>query len=197
MSDLNAIKLATREVHNRAERSGVIADILAGRASRLGVGLLLRNLLPVYQLLDESALGHPALARSNVIKADLLVLSPGMELPLLPQGDAYADRVRRASDGGEDLGLLGHLYVRILGDLNGGRIMQRRLAMCLGEVAEALAFGHYPGLGNEDNFRRDYRAELDRAVCAATFKTVEREAVAAFELNIMLSEAVKRHMDAA
>jgi heme oxygenase len=196
MTDLNAIKLATRDLHTRAERSGIIADILAGRASRLGVALLLRNLLPVYQLLDASALGHPALARSDVIKADLLVLSPGIDLLLLTQGQAYADWVTRASDGDKS-GLLGHIYVRYLGDLNGGRIMQRRLAACLGEVGGALAFGHYPVLDNEDNFRRDYREELDRAVHVATFETVKREALAAFELNIVLSEAVKSHVESA
>ncbi|HEY0424022.1 MAG TPA: biliverdin-producing heme oxygenase [Rhodopila sp.] len=196
MTDLNAIKLATRDLHTRAERSGIIADILAGRASRLGVALLLRNLLPVYQLLDASALGHPALARSDVIKADLLVLSPGVDLPLLTQGQAYADWVTRASDG-DTSGLLGHIYVRYLGDLNGGRIMQRRLAACLGEVGGALAFGHYPVLDNEDNFRRDYREELDRAVRVAKFETVKREALAAFELNIVLSEAVKSHVESA
>lgn len=196
MTDLNAIKLATRDLHTRAERSGIIADILAGRASRLGVALLLRNLLPVYQLLDASALGHPALARSDVIKADLLVLSPGIDLLLLTQGQAYADWVTRASDGDKS-GLLGHIYVRYLGDLNGGRIMQRRLAACLGEVGGALAFGHYPVLDNEDNFRRDYREELDRAVRVAKFETVKREALAAFELNIVLSEAVKSHVESA
>jgi heme oxygenase len=196
MTDLNVIKLATRDLHARAERSGIIADILAGRASRLGIALLLRNLLPIYQLLDGSSLGHRTLARSNVIRADLLVLSPGIELPLLPQGKAYEDQVRGALDGDQS-GLLGHIYVRYLGDLNGGRLMQRRLAACLGDVGGALAFGHYPALDNEASFRREYREELDRAVRAARFETVKREALTAFELNIALSEAVKRHMESA
>jgi len=60
-----------------------------------------------------------------------------------------------------------------------------------------LAFGHYPVLDNEDNFRREYREELDRAVRVAKFETVKREALAAFELNIVLSEAVKSHVESA
>jgi heme oxygenase len=52
-------------------------------------------------------------------------------------------------------------------------------------------------LDNEDNFRREYREELDRAVRVAKFETVKREALAAFELNIVLSEAVKSHVESA
>jgi hypothetical protein len=36
------VKAATRGLHTRAERSGGIADILAGRASPAAVALLLR-----------------------------------------------------------------------------------------------------------------------------------------------------------
>jgi heme oxygenase (biliverdin-producing, ferredoxin) len=193
--DLDTLKAATWDLHARAERSGIIADILAGRVSRLGVALLLRNLLPVYQVLDGSVLGHPTLARSGAIGADLLMLSPDADLPLLPEGVAYADQVRCAGMG-DGSGLLGHAYVRYLGDLNGGRIMQQRLAACFGEVAAGLTFGCYPGLHDLDAFRRDYREELDRAVRAASADVVKREALAAFESNIVLSEAVKRSVDA-
>ncbi len=193
--NLDTLKAATWDLHARAERSGIIADILAGRASRLGVALLLRNLLPVYQVLDASALGHPALARSAAIEADLLMLSPDAELPLLPEGVAYADRVRRAGVG-DGSGLLGHAYVRYLGDLNGGRIMQQRLIGCFGDVAAGLTFGIYPMLDDLAGFRRDYRKELDRAVCSASADVVKSEALAAFELNIVLSNAVKRSVEA-
>ena len=187
---LDAIKAATWDLHTRAERSGIIADILAGRASRYGVVLLLRNLLPVYQALDRSAVGHPALARSEAIEADLRVLAPGGDVPLLPEGVAYAERV---GDAGE--GLIAHAYVRYLGDLNGGRIMQRRLAACLGEVADAISFHDYPALVELPDFMRLYRQEMDRAVQAATVAVVEREAVVAFEMNIGLSNAVKAYAE--
>ena len=184
--DLDAIKAATWSLHTRAERSGIVADILAGRASRTGVALLLRNLLPVYQALDHSPFGSPVLARSDAITADLQLLAPEAELPVLPQAIDYAERVRQAGDG-----LVAHAYVRYLGDLNGGRIMRRLLVRSIGAIAERMRFHDYPALDEPDGFTRNYRLTLDRAVRAAPFAVVEQEAVAAFELNIAVSEAVK------
>ena len=83
MMGLDGVKAATWHLHKQAEQSGIIADILNGQATRLGVALLLRNLLPVYQVLDASIFGHPILARSAMIEADLRVLAPDHALPLL------------------------------------------------------------------------------------------------------------------
>jgi heme oxygenase (biliverdin-producing, ferredoxin) len=191
MGGLDAIKTATWHLHLQAERSGIIADIMAGRANQLGVSLLLRALLPVYQVLDGSAFGRTVLARSGVIEADLRVLAPDGNVPLLAEGTAYADRVRQAGEG-----LVAHAYVRYLGDLNGGRVMRRRLAVCLGMRAERVGFFDYPGLEDVDGFTRDYRAELDRAVRLAPFEVALSEALAGFELTIAVSEAVKARAEA-
>jgi heme oxygenase (biliverdin-producing, ferredoxin) len=187
---LDAVKAATWDLHTRAERGGIIAEIMAGRASRLGVALLLRNLLPVYQVLDGSRFGVPALARSAAIEADLLVLWPDVELPLLAEGRAYAERVELAVRG-DGSALIAHAYVRYLGDLNGGRIMRRRLVACLGDLAGGLTVHEYPMLRDKDAFTRAYREELDAAVRAAEFELVVQEAMAAFEMNIALSEALE------
>jgi hypothetical protein len=183
---LDGVRAASWELHARAEGAGIIADILAGRASRYGVALLLRNLLPVYQVLDASAFGVPALARSGAITMDLHLLAPDKDLPLLAAGAAYADRVRQAG-----AGLVGHAYVRYLGDLNGGRVLRRRMADCLGDVGRALSFHDYPALGDLDRFTRDYREGLDRVVRAVGCETVLREVLVGFELNIALAEAVR------
>jgi heme oxygenase len=185
---LDAVKTATWDLHMRAERSGIIAAILAGHASRAGVALLLRNLLPVYQVLDATPFCLPGLARSDAIEADLLVLSPQGEPALLAEGRAYADRVAEA----DAAGLIAHAYVRYLGDLNGGRIMQRRLLACLGDAASELRTHAYPGLADVAGFTRAYRVQLDAAVRAADPEAVVREALVAFELNIALSVAVWR-----
>jgi heme oxygenase len=187
---LNAVKAASWIRHVQAERGGIIAEILAGQASRGGVTLLLHNLLPVYRILDASRFCPPALARSEAIEADLRLLSPDIEPILLPEGRAYADRVLEAAqrDGPE---LIAHAYVRYLGDLNGGRIMQRRLVACLGDVAHALRVHAYPTLEDPVAFTRLYRDQLDHAVQARSLDLVVREAITAFELTIALSEAVK------
>lgn len=188
---LDEVKAATWELHGRAERGGVIAAILAGRATRFGVALLLRNLLPVYEALDGSRLGIPALARVAAIQADLRALAPSGELTLLPEGVAYAERVLWVAGGD---GLIAHTYVRYLGDLNGGSIIQRRLVACLGDVAGTLTFHDYPLLEDKSAFTRLYREELDRAVRVGSLQTVTRESMVAFEMNIALSEAVERAM---
>ena len=97
MSNLDAIKHLTGTLHSRAERSGIVADIISGCASRYGVALLLRNLLPIYQLLDTGPFGHPLLARSAAIEADLRLLAPEQPMPLLQAGAAYAARVASAA----------------------------------------------------------------------------------------------------
>src|ERR1700753_1091711 len=79
---LEALREQTKELHTRAERSGFIADILHGRATRDGYILLLQNLLPVYRALEAQLAKHkgsplvgpfvrPELARADSIEADL------------------------------------------------------------------------------------------------------------------------------
>lgn len=190
--DLNAIKAATWHLHVQAERGGVIADILSGRATRFGLALFLRNLLPIYQVLDGSIFGGPHLARSEAIEADLRQLSPDDVTPLLPEGAAYAARVTSMASSSFG-GLLAHAYVRYLGDLNGGRILRDRVHRCIGEAATGLLFHDHIGIDDVNQFAKSYRSELERNIPAAGFERVAREVPIAFALNIALSEAVHRH----
>lgn len=186
MSDLDAIKAATWPLHVKAERSGIVADILAGRASRFGVALFLFNLVPVYRVLDGTRFAPPVLRRAELLEADVRLLAPDGGLPLLPEAVAYAERIGGCGDDG----LIAHAYVRYLGDLNGGRILKRRLVACLGEVGAGLRCLDYPALDDVAGFAGGYRAELDRAVRAADFDVVRAEAVAGFEATFDLSKAV-------
>ena len=103
----------TRVLHTRAERSGVIADLLHGRATRRAHALLLRNLLPAYESLEQglerhrsetrmAALAQPCVYRSAAIESDLRAVvgdAWAVELPLLPEAERYAARVRAAAAG--------------------------------------------------------------------------------------------------
>jgi heme oxygenase len=139
-----ALEQSTRSLHRQAERTGIIRDLLQGRASRYGYALLLRNLLPAYQQLEQglesrrhgAAIGAIALQglfRASAITADLDQLG-GREwretLPLLAAGRHYADRVADATKGDGTL-LIAHAYVRYMGDLSGGQILKRLLGRSL------------------------------------------------------------------
>lgn len=199
------LREGTRAQHVRAERSGFIADLLRGRGERTGYVLLLRNLLPAYRALEQglerhraspvfAGLAWPALFRARALERDLDTLV-GPDWPriiaLLPEGMRYADVVMAASD---DAGhrLLAHAYTRYLGDLSGGQVIGRLLGRSLGMGEEALSFYRFPAIEDPDAFKRDFRRALDAASPLVDGASVLEEAVAAFELNIALSEAIRR-----
>jgi heme oxygenase len=61
------LREATADLHRRAERSGVIADLLHGRATRSGYALWLRNLLPAYRNLEAALCTPGASARFGLL----------------------------------------------------------------------------------------------------------------------------------
>jgi heme oxygenase len=195
------LRAATAAWHTRAERAGIVADLLRGRATRGGYALLLRNLLPVYQAIEDGLWRHrdtpalrpfarPDLFRAHAIAADLAVLGGTDALALLPAGARYAERVRRAESG--DAGrLIAHAYVRTLGDLSGGRLFPALLARTLALPAAALTFYDYKDVPDLPAAKAAWRAGLDQAApLLANPADVAREAQIAFRLNVALAEAV-------
>src|ERR1700753_332999 len=108
---LEALREQTKELHTRAERSGIIADILHGRATRDGYVLLLQNLLPVYRALEAQLAEHAGsplvgpfvpqeLPRADSIEADLRFLAAETSVPpALPATADYVDAIMQASGG--------------------------------------------------------------------------------------------------
>jgi heme oxygenase len=199
-----AFRQRTRLLHANAERSGVVRQILSGQASRWGYSLFLRNLLPVYQEMEARLeqrrhapafrdLARPEIYRTMSIIADLTALcGPNWShsLPILPVAELYAEQVAAQGDG---FGLLAHVYVRYLGDLNGGRVLKNLLARSLGLEPEALSFYEFPGIANLETFRIGYRAAIDLSASEIPdTNPVIEESAEAFQLNIRLSEAVQR-----
>lgn len=193
-------------MHTRAERSGIIREMVRGRASLFGYGLFLRNLLPAYMQLERglrrcrrmSGVGRlalPEVYRAGALVADLEALfglTWHRRLPLLPAGDRYARQVA-AADQGEAPGLIGHAYTRYLGDLSGGQILKGLLARSLALSPRALNFYDFPGIDDMKGFKSEYR----RAIGLAAREVAELDAVLdaadqAFRLNIEVSDAVQR-----
>jgi heme oxygenase len=194
----------TRQLHSRAERSGIVREILRGSADRLSYSLLLRNLLPAYRELEIGLRRHreapgvrwlvePAVFRADALERDLANLCGAdweRSLPLLPAGRRYAQRV---ADVVEDYpaGLIAHAYVRYFGDLSGGQILRQLLAVSPGLAPEALSFFSFSLVGDLQTFKLEYRCALNRAgVEIEDWGRVVDEALAAFQLNVELSESV-------
>lgn len=200
-----ALRARTRALHVQAERSGIVRDLLRGRASREGYALLLRNLVPAYREMETGLerLRHapgvrvaadPALYRARALESDLAALAgPAWcrALPLLPDGARYAARVAAAAEG-DGTRLIGHAYARYLGDLSGGQILRRLLARSLGLGPGSLRFYDFPAIADPEAFKAGCRAGLDRAALEIDdMDAVVEEAAVAFELNIAVSKAVQ------
>jgi heme oxygenase len=200
---LEALRERTADLHKKAERSGIIADILHGRADRDGYILMMRNLLPVYQALEHALqrlvaspviapIARPELARANAVAADLAALAADWSTwPLLPEAGRYVDAIVRAAEG-DGSRLIAHAYARYLGDLSGGQILRKLLARSLGLPPDTLSFYVFADIGDLVQFKDEYRAAIDRAgdEVVDTDAVVE-EGARAFELNIALSTALQ------
>jgi heme oxygenase len=200
----------TAGLHRQAERSGVVAQILQGGAEARSYALLLRNLLPAYRALERELLRHqrgpsqrglaPApLRRRKALETDLESLAGAAwrGLLVLPAGRRYAHRIAAAARADPAL-LAAHAYARYLGDLNGGQVLQRRLARAPGIGPQATNFHRFPGIADLAGFRLRYRRALERAAARARDRrALADEAALAFRLNIALSEAVARAARAA
>lgn len=203
------LREATRDWHVSAERSGIVRDVLNGRVRPQDYALLLRNLLPAYAQLEQGLERHrvspgvqaivwPELYRAAVLDADLVELYGAdwrNRLALLPAGCRYAERIAAAARG-DGARLIAHAYVRYLGDLNGGRIVQRLLNRAPGAGLTDLNFHAFPGIPDIATCKVAYRAAFDRAGreladSPDVIQEVIDEAVLAFEDNIVLSEAVR------
>jgi heme oxygenase len=199
------MRWSTRELHARAESSGIINDVLRGRAGLYGYAMLLRNLLPAYHRLEtglnlqrHSPMLGPAarseLYRAPAIESDLNELVGRhwvRTLPLLPAGEQYAQRVAVAAEHGDGR-LIAHAYTRYFGDLSGGQILKRLLGRTLGLRPHQLSFFEFPAIGDVATFKQVYRRAIDD--CGALVpdvKAVAAEAIVAFELNIAVSQAVQ------
>lgn len=196
----------TKTVHRLAERSGFIADLLRGRATGAGYALFLRNLHPAYAALEAGAafesddrivgaFADPRLHRRLALEADLTALAGEhwAALPLLPQAADYAAAIAVAT--GDPGRFVGHAYARYLGDLSGGQILRPLLSRSLALGPETLAFYVFPAFPDVAVPKAAMRAALDRVpVGSSLAAAITEAAIAAFEHNVAVSEAVAETM---
>jgi len=195
----------TSALHTEAERSGVINDILRQKADRRSYALLLRNLLPAYEKMEQAlerqhgsatlrVFAQPALRRAERIAADLEALSGAdwiCSLPLLTAGELYAARVQAAGEG-DGSRLLAHAYVRYFGDLSGGQVLKRLLGKSLKLGPQSLSFYDFPGISDLKAVKDDMRDAIDQSGAGSVdVEPIILEGIRAFEHNIEVSHAVQ------
>ncbi len=190
------LKLATRELHARAERSGIMADMLARTISRDAYVALLANLHAIYAAL-EGALDNAArpmrfasLARTAALAGDLQALGGGSIVDLAPATRDYVERLR-SLHGPQAHRLWAHVYVRYLGDLHGGQMMSRVVRDVVAPVA-ATRFYEFGSADEVRALRASLRHDLaSLALGAARIDEVVAEAVWAFEAHCALFEQLR------
>jgi len=165
------LRLGTRELHAQAERAGVMAELLAGRIGLPAYKQLLRNLHALYAALeaalpassDAAALPLPALRREGALASDLAALHGPRwhdELPLHEAARGYVQRLQTQARTQPRL-LIAHAYLRYLGDLHGGQMLQHLVARALGGQP-ALAFYDFGPAEQVLALRAQVRAALAR-----------------------------------
>lgn len=201
-----ALRARTRDLHSRAERSGVMPDLLRGRIRPAAYLRLLESLLPVYRALEDGLRRHarlPAIApfaRPELLRAERLAedvailagrLAEGTRGPLAA-GRRYAERIEEISRSGPQR-LLAHAYVRHMGDLSGGQVVRRILSRTPGIGPDAIRLYEFPEIADLERAKTEYRASLDRAEAhLADREGVLEEACEAFRLSIALALEVQR-----
>jgi heme oxygenase len=186
------LKAATRTLHARAERSGVMAELLSRAIDREAYVALLANLQAIYDAMECSPEGLPMpLARSAALAADLRAF--GRPAPaVVPATRDYVQRLR-ALQGASAHRRWAHVYVRCLGDLHGGQVLARL-------VREHFALDGTDGtrfydFGDDDRvraLREALRAQFaSLSLDAAQADEVVAEAVWAFEAHCRIFEQIR------
>jgi heme oxygenase len=198
------LRSETADVHDAAERAPFIARLLGGELTIDAYVLLLTQYLPVYRALEAIAeryrydpvlgdLVPAALDRSDALEHDLRVLG-GDGFDAIEPTTATADYVTRIAEISADWsgGFVAHHYVRYLGDLSGGKIIRRILSRHYGLTDDrGLSFYAFDDLANGVQFKKRYRAALDRAPWGpGEHDRIVDEARCAFEHNLAVFAAL-------
>jgi heme oxygenase len=198
-------KTATWDLHKEAETTGFINDLLRGRASRPNYVNFLHNLRLVYDAMESDTswlkaypeLGDfisPALFRTAHLCRDISELQERTKVKfhIFPETEDYVAHIKRASRLKPEA-MLAHIYVRYLGDLNGGQVMKRLLIKSLNLPEDALTFYDFNQVENMKLFKQDFRHAINRIRLSAEKREIATQAAKrAFEFNISLSKSLEK-----
>lgn len=162
--------------HGDSEHATFMEDIMRGKGTLQDYIDLVAQHYFMYEALEASArkvaddpqfvgFHPPALERLQTLEADLehLIGADWREkIAPVPATADYAARMREVGDEGWVAGVVAHHYTRYLGDLSGGQYIARRVAKQHELTGDGVAFYDFASLGSLDEFKNQYRSELDR-----------------------------------
>ena len=204
------LRTETRDLHLRAERAGVMAALLRGQLPLEGYARLVSALHEIYAALEDglerhaahpaiAALRQPGLARRAALASDLAVLTRLGVAPdtPAPTARAYAAHLQHLA-ATDPLRLVAHAWLRYLGDLNGGRILERLVREKLGVPEGAMSFYRFPALADPASAAIAWRLALDAIPVTAEMRSdLVAEATDGFHRHIALFEELAAVQDAA
>lgn len=196
------LKSHTAAAHLAAEESTFVADLMGGTLDAAALASLLAQSLVIYKAMEDALAHHgddsqlggfidPKLARVPALEADLAYhygadwqdqLADG-RIPIVPATAAYADKL--ATIGPQSIEfLLAHHYVRYMGDLSGGLIIQRMVQRHYGIADAGLNFYAFDEIPKPKPYKDAYRDRLD----GTNFTRAQKDAIVgfaaeSFELN--------------
>lgn len=190
------LRLETRSLHAATERTGAMAALLAGRLPRADYLAMLRNLHAIYAALEAALRAHAgtvavaalqagSLGRAAPLAEDLATLHGPRwadELPLTGAALDYVarlDALQAAAAPAAAPALVAHAYVRYLGDLHGGQVLQRLVGRHYGLSDELGAPGtRFYDFGSTPEVLA-LRQQLRAALGSLPFDGDEQDAVVA------------------
>lgn len=199
------LKDGTWSLHTKAEKTGVVAEIIGRRVSLRDYSNFIQNLAEIYKVLENQnswmsdfvplqECFTDSLYRYKHLENDyknLLSLNASIKKTLVVHDvtEQYCEHIAHAQSH-SPLAMLGHIYVRYLGDLNGGQVLHKLLKSALDLSDECLSFYAFPEISNIHEFRLRFRSALNSVLLTDEEKRIAtRGAIDAFNFNIALSKA--------
>jgi heme oxygenase len=205
------LKLATWDLHKEAETTGFINQLLRGSGLIENYIWYLENLRAVYEELESSydwVSFYPELtffvdrkiqrAASLALDIDALKAATGCadRSELLPVTRKFQTTLQRALHK-RPAEMLAHIYVRYLGDLNGGQILKRLISKQFDLPDDCLTFYEFPLIADIATFRTRFRQALNGIHLEPDDLLLTKQAaIEAFRFNIAMSKALEKRFAA-
>ena len=203
------LKQGTAKSHRAAENVSFVRNFIKGNIDRELYICLIANLFFVYDALEKeldihapkcfSSLHQPLkLNRTETLEYDLeFFLGSEWRDNVAPSQATkeYVQRIHNTAEANPIL-LIAHAYTRYLGDLSGGKVLQRVAKKALGlkvsedGVVDGLRFYEFPMIAEGAKaFKNHYRNTLDNMKLSSwQTKRLVSEANVAFVLNMRIFE---------